>query len=192
MSGPSAAAPPSVLVLMGVSGSGKSTTGALLAGRLGWPFRDADSFHPPQNVDKMSRGVPLTDEDRWPWLSAIRAWIDERLSRGEPGIVSCSALKRAYRAVLVRPGERVRLVFLKGEKSLIGARMAARLDHFMPPALLDSQFAALEEPGANENPLVVPVSGAPDEIAAFILKELGLGDRARSFRPPPSGARNGA
>ena len=166
---------PSVLILMGVSGAGKSTTGALLSERLGWPFRDADSFHPPENIEKMSRGVPLQDEDRWPWLSAIAAWIDERLARGEAGIVSCSALKRSYRRVLLEGREhRVRLVFLAGEKPLLAARMAARLDHFMPPELLDSQFATLEEPSPEERPLIVPVSQAPHEVAEFILSRLGL------------------
>src|SRR5215217_5264227 len=158
---------PSVLVLMGVSGCGKSTTGALLAGRLGWPFRDADSFHPPQNIAKMSRGTPLTDADR-------AAWIDERLAAGAQGIVSCSALKRAYRDAILGRRAGVRLVYLKGEKELIAERMAARLDHFMPPALLDSQFATLEEPAADERALVVPVSPQPGEVVSFILKELRL------------------
>jgi gluconokinase len=173
MSAPSPA-PPSVLVLMGVSGVGKSTTGALLSERLGWPFRDADSFHPPQNIAKMSRGVPLDDEDRAPWLAAIAAWIDERLERGERGIVSCSALKRSYRQVLLDGRERVRLVFLKGGKPLLAARMAARLDHFMPPELLDSQFATLEEPSAEERPLIVPVAQTPHEVVELILSRLGL------------------
>lgn len=166
------AAPPSVLVLMGVSGCGKSTTGALLAGRLGWPFRDADSFHPPENIAKMSRGEPLTDEDRAPWLAAIAAWIDERLAAGERGIVSCSALKRAYRHAILGGRKGVQLVYLKGEKALIAKRMATRLDHFMPPGLLDSQFATLEEPGDDERPLVVPVAQQPGEVVEIILGSL--------------------
>jgi carbohydrate kinase (thermoresistant glucokinase family) len=159
---------------MGVSGCGKSTTGALLAGRLGWPFRDADSFHPPENIEKMSRGTPLTDEDRAPWLAAIAAWIDGRLTTGERGIVSCSALKRAYRDAILGSRGGVRLVFLKGDKALISTRMAARLDHFMPPALLDSQFATLEDPTPDERPLVVPVSPQPGEVVETIVRELGL------------------
>jgi gluconokinase len=180
MSAPSMSLAPSVLVLMGVSGCGKSTTGALLAGRLGWPFRDADSFHPPQNIAKMSRGTPLTDADRAPWLAAIAAWIDERLKAGGSGIVSCSALKRAYRDAIAGSRAGVRLVYLKGDKDLIARRMAARLDHFMPPALLDSQFATLEEPGPDERPLVVPVAPQPGEVVELIVRELGLA-------PSPSG-----
>src|SRR5262245_52895169 len=125
-------AKPLVLVLMGVSGSGKSTTGTRLSKVLGWPFRDADSFHPPANIDKMSRGLPLTDEDRQPWLRAIALWIDERLVSNERGIVSCSALKRAYRRIII--GERigVRLVYLRGDIDLIGDRISRRRNHFMP------------------------------------------------------------
>jgi gluconokinase len=174
---------PSILVLMGVSGCGKSTTGALLAGRLGWPFRDADSFHPPANIEKMSRGTPLTDADRAPWLAAIAAWVDERLAAGKPGIVSCSALKRAYRDAILGGRKGVRLVYLKGEKGLIAKRMAARLDHFMPPALLDSQFAALQEPTADERPLVVPVSPQPGEVVEFILSHLELGPLSHAPHP---------
>ena len=170
-------APPSVLVLMGVSGCGKSTTGALLAGRLGWPFRDADSFHPPPNIAKMSRGTPLTDDDRAPWLAAIAAWIDERLAAGAQGIVSCSALKRAYRDAHHRRGAPRAARLSQGRESAHRPSAWRRAcDHFMPPALLDSQFATLEEPAADERALVVPVSPQPGEVVAFILKELGLAD----------------
>lgn len=162
-----------VIVLMGVSGCGKSTVGAELARRVGWPFRDADSFHPPANIEKMSRGVPLTDADRWPWLDAIAAWIDDRLGRGAPGIVSCSALKRAYRRRIVGDRARVRLVYLRGEMELIAARLASRKGHFMPAALLASQFEALEEPQPDERPVIVSIAEPPARIAATIIAGLG-------------------
>ena len=171
------AGPPSVLLLMGVAGSGKSTTAELLAERLGWPFRDADSFHPPGNVEKMAAGTPLTDEDRWPWLHAIADWMDAVVAAGERGIVTCSALKRAYRDVLLtgRPG--VALIYLRGDKPLIGERLSARTGHFMPATLLDSQFSTLEEPGPDERPLVVDVDASPEELVEAIRARTGLGGR---------------
>ncbi len=165
---------PAVIVVMGVASSGKTSLGERLAARLGWPFRDADSFHPPENVAKMSSGIPLTDEDRKPWLAAIAAWIDELRATGGNGIVTCSALKRAYREVIVGDRPDVALVYLKGSRELIGARMAARQHHFMPPALLDSQFATLQEPGADERPLVVPVEASKEAIVEQVLHELRL------------------
>lgn len=165
---------PLVIVLMGVSGSGKSTVGGELSRALGWPFRDADSFHPPSNIEKMSRGDPLTDDDRWPWLDAIGAWIGERLAGGEAGIVSCSALKRAYRTRIGAKRQGVQLVYLLGSQDLIGARLAARRDHFMPAALLASQFAVLEEPGPEERALVVGVAMPPRYIASWVADRLGL------------------
>jgi carbohydrate kinase (thermoresistant glucokinase family) len=164
---------PAVVVLMGVSGCGKSTIGNGLSQVLGWPFRDADTFHPPANIDKMSRGVPLNDADRRPWLEAIAQWIDSRREAGAPGIVSCSALKRGYRQRIIGPRSGVRLVFLKGEMGLIAARLAQRKGHFMPPALLQSQFDALEEPDETERPLVVDITATPDEIVAAIVASLG-------------------
>lgn len=164
--------PASIIVLMGVAGCGKSTIGEALSSTLGWPFRDADSFHPPANVAKMSRGEALTDSDRKPWLAAIAAWIDERQAARAPAIVSCSALKRTYREVIVggRPG--VHLVHLAGTQDLIAARMAERRDHFMPTSLLKSQFETLEPPSRAEA-LVVDVGEAPEAIARRIIAHLG-------------------
>jgi gluconokinase len=165
---------PSVIVVMGVSGSGKSTIAAMLAHRLHWIYEDGDWFHPESNVEKMHHGEPLTDEDRWPWLRAIAAWIDKTRQSGGHGIVACSALKRAYRDVLVGARRDVRIVFLKGDRDLIARRVAARADHFMPPSLLDSQFATLEEPTADERPIVVSIRPHPREIVDAIVAKLGL------------------
>ncbi len=166
---------PAVIVVMGVASSGKTSLGERLAERLGWPFRDADSFHPPANVAKMSSGIPLTDEDRKPWLAAIAAWIDDLRASGGNGIVTCSALKKAYREVIVGDRPDVALVYLRGSRELIGQRMAARQHHFMPPALLDSQFATLEEPGSDEKPLVVQVEASKEAIVEQVVRELRLG-----------------
>jgi carbohydrate kinase (thermoresistant glucokinase family) len=163
---------PAVLVVMGVSGSGKSTIAPILADRLGWVCRDGDEFHPPANVKKMHAGTPLTDEDRWPWLKAIAAWIDEERSAGRHGIVTCSALKRSYRDILIGPREDVRLVYLKGDEDLIGERLSQRHGHFMPPKLLHSQFETLEEPGPDEHAVVVSIQPTPEEIADRILQAL--------------------
>jgi gluconokinase len=178
----SPAASPSVVVVMGVSGCGKSTIAAMLAHRLNWIFEEGDWFHPPSNVEKMHGGVPLTDEDRWPWLHGIAAWIDATRRVGNHGIVACSALKRAYRDILVGERPDVRIVYLKGERDLIARRLAARDGHFMPPALLDSQFATLEEPQADEHPIVVSIVPHPREIVAEIVKKLGKGVAASSLR----------
>jgi gluconokinase len=158
-----------IVVVMGVSGSGKTTVGQLLASRLGVPYAEADEFHPESNVAKMAAGTPLTDEDRWPWLRAIAAWIAERGSQG--GVVTCSALKRRYRDLL-RDGGPVWFLHLDGDRALIASRIAARTGHFMPPALLDSQIADLEPLGADEPGLVVDVGGTPDEIVDISLKSL--------------------
>lgn len=163
----------SAIVVMGVAGSGKSTIGTLLARRLGWAFEDADAFHPVANVEKMRSGVPLSDEDRLPWLEAIAAWL-ERLGReGRFGIVACSALKRAYRRILVGGGADTRIVYLKGERALIASRMAARTGHFMPVGLLDSQFGTLEEPGPDENPVVISIDAPPQEMVETIVRQIG-------------------
>jgi gluconokinase len=166
---------PSVIVVMGVSGCGKSTIASMLAQRLHWIYEDGDWFHPRSNIEKMHAGEPLTDEDRWPWLHAIAAWIDATRRAGNHGVVACSALKRCYRDVLVGERRDVRIVFLKGERDLIARRLAARDGHFMPRSLLDSQFAALEEPLAEERPIVVSIVPHPREIVEAIVQNLGKG-----------------
>jgi len=161
------------VVVMGVSGAGKSTVGRIVAARLACLFRDADSFHPQANIEKMSRGEPLTDDDRWPWLQAIADWIAQRRSAGETGVVTCSALKRVYRDIVTdKQRADVRLVYLKGDFALIEARLKARKGHFMPPELLRSQFAALEEPAADEHATAVSVDATPEEIAARAIAAL--------------------
>jgi gluconokinase len=161
------------IVVMGVSGAGKSTVGRLIAAQLDCPFRDADSFHPKANIEKMASGQPLTDEDRWPWLRAIAAWIEEHRAAGTTCVATCSALKRVYRD-LVTDNQRtdVRLVYLKGDIDLIAARLKVRTGHFMPPALLRSQFDALEEPRADEHAIAVPIDETPELIAADALMQL--------------------
>ncbi|HTB45417.1 MAG TPA: gluconokinase [Acetobacteraceae bacterium] len=161
-----------VAVAMGVSGSGKTTIADGVAQRMGWRLVEGDKFHPPANVEKMSHGIPLTDEDRWPWLRSIAAEIDAMRARGESAVVACSALKRAYRDILIGDRKDVVLVYLRGDQPLIAARMAARKGHFMPPALLDSQFATLEEPGPDEHPIVVSVAPPAEAIVDEVLRQL--------------------
>jgi gluconokinase/shikimate kinase len=165
---------PLVLVLMGVSGCGKTTVGTILAGRLGWPFEDGDALQPQSNVEKMKAGHPLSDLDRWPWLDLVAKWIDTRLDRSENGLIACSALKRSYRDVLNRRGSGVVFVFLAGSKEMIASRLVARHGHFMPPSMLDSQFADLEEPSSGEPAIRVDIGPTPDVIAQGIMQELGL------------------
>jgi gluconokinase len=162
-----------LLVVMGVASSGKTTVAEGLATALGWPFRDADSFHPAANIAKMSSGSPLTDDDRWPWLDAIVTWMDARHAAGASGIVTCSALKRAYRDRLRRSRADVRFVHLHGSRALLAGRIAARKDHFMPPSLLDSQLATLELPGPDENVLTVTVDQPPEAIITRLAKVFG-------------------
>ncbi len=161
-----------IAVVMGVSGSGKTTIAHGVAQREGWRLVEGDDFHPPENVAKMHAGTPLTDEDRWPWLRAIAHEIDVMRERGEQAVVACSALKRAYRDILVGERKDVVLVYLQGSKALIAARLAARRGHFMPPALLDSQFTTLEEPGEDEHPIVVSIAPSPDTVIDEVVRQL--------------------
>lgn len=161
------------VVLMGVTGSGKTTVGKILAGRLGWPYLDGDDFHPPANVAKMAAGSPLTDEDRWPWLRALAEEIGGRVDRGDSCLLGCSALKEEYRAALraMRDASQVRFVHLAGPESLIARRLASRVHRYMPASLLRSQFEALEPPA---DATVVDIDATPDEIADRVIIALGL------------------
>ena len=163
---------PCALVVMGVAGSGKSTIGEALGSRLGWRYEDGDSFHPPSNVAKMKSGQPLTDDDRWPWLKAIAAEIERCSQAGEHVIIACSALKHAYRDILVHGRNDIRIVYLNGSHDVIADRLGHRKGHFMPAGLLDSQFATLEPPSADERPIIVPIDGGVEEIVDHILQQL--------------------
>ncbi len=163
-----------IVVVAGVSGSGKSTVGVLLASRLHWEFMDGDSLHSAANVAKMHAGVPLTDADRRPWLQAIEDWIDQRRSAGASAVVACSALHRAYREELLAGRPEVRLVVLMVSPAVAAARLAARHGHFFPAGLLDSQFRELQPPGADEPVLVLDADRSPEELAADIVGSLQL------------------
>ena len=157
-----------IVVVMGVTGSGKTTIGRLLAEQLDWSFYDADDFHPPENVEKMRRGDALNDEDRLGWLQDLNRLIVRLLARGESGILACSALKASYREYLL-VDEQVRLVYLKGDSGLIKQRLSERRGHYMNPSLLDSQFETLEEPG---EAITVDISSSPDAILQTIREML--------------------
>ena len=163
---------PCVVVVMGVSGCGKSTIAAMLAGRMRWEFEEGDALHPPANVAKMASGQPLDDTDRAPWLEAVASYIDRWLENGRSGVITCSALKRRYRDVIIGDRPNVRIAYLKGSRELIANRLAARQGHYMPAALLDSQLAALEEPTEDEHPITVEIGGRPEVIAAQIADAL--------------------
>jgi carbohydrate kinase (thermoresistant glucokinase family) len=162
-----------IAVVMGVSGSGKTTIAAMLAGALHCQFQEGDDLHPPANVEKMRNGTPLTDADRLPWLRTISAEIEGWRTRGESGVLTCSALKRAYRDIITGGHRDVTIVYLRGSREVIHQRMAARHEHFMPVKLLDSQFDTLEEPGPDEHAIVVDVGGRPADIVAAIVRQLG-------------------
>ena len=163
---------PQILVVMGVSGVGKTTIARALDGHLGWPFQEGDELHPPANVEKMRAGTPLTDADREPWLEAVAHWVEARRLAGRGGIITCSALKRAYRDTIVRGHADVRILYLKADRALIAERVAARTHHYMPASLLDSQLATLQEPTPDERPIVVPVHLAVADTVAEIMADL--------------------
>jgi carbohydrate kinase (thermoresistant glucokinase family) len=163
---------PIILVVMGVSGSGKTTVARLVVERLHCDFQEGDALHPPENVEKMKSGIPLGDADRLPWLHRIAQKIDEWRSAGQSGVLTCSALKRSYRDIIIGDRPEVRLVYLKGSQDLIRRRLEQRRGHFMPASLLDSQFATLEEPGPDERPITVDIGGAPQQIADEVVRQL--------------------
>jgi carbohydrate kinase (thermoresistant glucokinase family) len=161
-----------ILIIMGVSGSGKTTVAAALAQHLGWPFKDGDELHPPANIAKMHAGHPLDDSDRWLWLAQVANWIDTWRAAGSCGVITCSALKRRYRAFLTKGRGEVRIVYLHGDMALIAKRLATRSGHFMPSDLLASQFAALEKPGPDEHAIRVEIDQPVSEIVALIAAAL--------------------
>jgi carbohydrate kinase (thermoresistant glucokinase family) len=161
-----------ILVIMGVSGSGKTTIAEGVAKRLGWQFQEGDALHPPANVEKMKSGQPLTDEDRLPWLHKIAEKIDQWRAHGISGVITCSALKHPYRDIIIGNRPDVILVYPKGSEELIAGRMAKRRGHFMPASLLDSQFKALEEPSPDENAITVDIDQAPEKIVDDVVERL--------------------
>lgn len=175
-----------IVLLTGVSGSGKSTIGTLLAARQRWAFEDGDALHPPANIAKMRAGIPLTDTDRWPWLHAVADWMDQRIAAGQQAVVACSALKRAYRELLRDGRPQLRIVFLSVGPDVLAARLAARHGHFFGASLLDSQLAALEPPGPEEGVLTVEASAPAAEVVTAITSGLGL------VPAPPAPRRPGA
>jgi gluconokinase len=165
---------PHALIVMGVSGSGKTTIGHELARRIGWRYEDADTFHPASNVAKMSAGQPLTDDDRWPWLRAIADEIDRTSDGGERIVIGCSALRRVYRDVLVHGRRDIRIVYLQGTQALIAGRLGERKGHFMPPGLLTSQLGTLEPPTPDEHAVTVSIDAPVETIVSDILSQLEL------------------
>jgi gluconokinase len=165
---------PQHLVVMGVSGSGKTTIAAMLAEKLGWEFTEGDDLHPPENIARMSAGIPLDDAARWPWLAAVQQWMSSRAGAGRSTVLTCSALKRAYRDLLAQAEGDVRFVHLLSDVELISERMRRRTGHFMPPSLLPSQVKDLEPLQPGEHGFAVDASASPEEVAAHVLHRLGL------------------
>ncbi|WP_242903857.1 gluconokinase [Actinomadura terrae] len=163
--------PPKIILVAGVSGSGKTTVGTLLAQRLNWDYAEADTFHSPANIAKMSEGHPLTDEDRLPWLKSIAAWIDDHLKTNRPGVVTCSALKRSYRELLTHGRPEVQIVLLTGDRETLESRLKSRTGHFFNPKLLDTQLETLEPPAPTENILTLPITATPEETATQIINQ---------------------
>ena len=171
-----------IVIVAGVSGSGKTTVGAMLAGRLSWPFADADDFHPAANVAKMRAGIPLTDEDRWPWLQAIAAWMDERITRGESAVITCSALKRSYRDRLLGGRPQAQMIFLAVDREVLARRLATRSGHFFPEQLLGTQLDALDPPGPDERVISVVPTDTPAGTVASIIAVLWPDEGPRRVR----------
>jgi carbohydrate kinase (thermoresistant glucokinase family) len=161
-----------VLIVMGVSGVGKSTIAEALNVHLRWPFQEGDDLHSAANVAKMKHHIPLTDEDRWPWLQSVKDWIDARVASDQPGLVTCSALKRKYRDMLIDGRPMVRVLYLRADVAVLEEHVEQRTGHFMPPDLLESQLQTLEEPAADEHPITVQVQGEVEDTVRAILKVL--------------------
>jgi gluconokinase len=167
---------PRILIVAGVSGSGKTTVGAMLAGRLHWPFADADSFQPPANIEKMHAGIPLTDADRWPWLERIADWMDDHIENGRSAVITCSALRRTYRDMLLHDRPWAWLVFLAVDRDELARRLASRHGHFFPAQLLDSQLSALEPPQPDERAIAIPETGGPADTVESIVSWVNEAD----------------
>jgi gluconokinase len=176
-----------ILIVAGTAGSGKTTVGALIAGRLRWRFADADPFHPEANVAKMRKGIPLTDEDRQPWLRAVGEWIDERIAANQQAVVTCSALKRAYRDLLLDGRPDATMVFLTVTRQVLEKRLLDRPDHFFPRKLLESQLADLELPGPDERVQSVVSEGGPAQTAAKVIAMLWPYGEPNPGGPPVPG-----